>query len=206
MTVFLIVAACAVALALGMWSFRRGYLAERPMRLWDADFMDAASVAQALGQRAGLYAEQAPPGTAWVGNFFLAPVWLFWGDLRSGRPETRLSRWALRGSLGARELHVQLGPDEVRAAVKLEKASPLWARAQAALEQQEGLRPFHPVGSPRWVEATTRLKSLFASGADEVRVANGRLVATAPLATLSPERLPVLLLALEALASHLERD
>ena len=204
MTVFLVVGAAAVSLALGMWAFRRAYFTERPMRLWSTDFPDAGAVAHALGQRAGLRAEQAPAGSDWIGNFFLAPVWLFWGDLRSGRAETRLSRWRLVGAPAGRELRVQLGPDRVRAAAKLDRAVPLWARTHEALEQQEGLRPFHPVGSPRWVEATTRLRALFAGGADEVRVHGSELTATAALATLSPEKLQVLLFALEALASHLE--
>ncbi|MEO6953359.1 MAG: hypothetical protein ABI321_16280 [Polyangia bacterium] len=206
MTAILLVAACAVVVALGMWSFRQAYFAERPMRLWGTDFPDAAAVAEVLAGRTDLRAQQAPEGTDWLGHFFLAPAWVFWGDLRSGRAETRLSRWSLVGSLDVHEVRVQLGPDQVRASAKLSKASQLWARAAAPLEQQEGLRWFHPVGSTRWVEAVARLQSLFAAGAEEVRVEAGELVATVPLVVLTPQKLAVLLFALEALTTHLERD
>jgi hypothetical protein len=94
------VAVLVVVLTLAVLAvpYRASFLRERPFTHRGVEYPHATALAHQLGEAATLAPAQAPPGLDWIADFFLAPVWLFWGDLRSRRPVNRLRRWRLDGT------------------------------------------------------------------------------------------------------------
>jgi len=197
-------ALCLVLLAL---RHRRAYLRELPLHAWGRDFPDAEAVAVEIERTVGLPRRQHPAGLAWLGDFFLSPVWLFWGDLRSSRPERRLSRWCLTGERASgRVATIQLGPDHTTFSLSCRARGAFWAEAGAALEAQEGLRCLHPIGGSRWQAGQARLAALFTRGIGRMRLEAGALHCAVPTgeSAPAPSAYAALLDELEALAVTLE--
>jgi hypothetical protein len=177
--------------------YRTSFLRERPFTHRGVEYPHATALAHQLGEASALAPAQAPPGLDWIADFFLAPVWLFWGDLRSRRPVNRLRRWRLDGTRpSGLAAFVQLGPDLVQLGLVIAAPS-CKAVAGVALDQQEELRVLHPVGSERWQRGAAALTRLFALGALEVR-GSATLTATFPLGVIDRAHLVDQLDALEA--------
>lgn len=177
----------ALALCVLAWRYRRAYLRELPLRVWDRDYPDAESVAVELERETGLARRQLPAGLTWLGDLLVSPVWLFWGDLRSSRPERRLSRWRLEGRRAdERAASLQLGPDLLCLAVACRARGALWVELGAAFEAQEGLRGLHPVGGEHWRSGTAHLAALGRRGQVRLIVETGVLSLDTPVDAQAP--------------------
>ncbi len=201
-----------VVLALSIAGYRRDRDKDELVRLWRRDWPSAAEAASALASATGLHCERAPARFGWLRTFLLAPIWLFWGPMTSMTPEGRLMRWRLTGARpSGRALHIELCSGYAELSLKCEARASLWASATRdgaswSLEEQEGLRLMHPIGSARWQEGTTLLRAAFAVGLDRLRLENGALLAKVDLdeRAPTPEEYPRVLDALESLTRWIE--
>ncbi len=187
---------------LSIWQWREQGR-EHPITLWSQRYPGPEAVAAELEAALGLPRERRAGGLRWLGNVFLTPVWLFWGALRAQRSEQQLLRWRVVGVRQGRAVSVSLDADGATIEIACTRPG-VWVEPGPALEQQEGLRPLHPVGGPRWAQTTPLIEASFALGATSIRTDAGVLVARVPLDALSPTARLRLFAALEALVATLE--
>jgi hypothetical protein len=190
--------------AFSIW-WRTGFLRERPLTIWDRQLVGPAEAAALAAEATGLGAERLPPGWEWLIDLALAPVWFFWGDLRTRRPARQLRRWRLQGTRDGRGVRVRFGDDLVFVELDARPTAPLWAEPATLrpFAEQEGLRSLLPVGGERWRAGTALLEVAFAAGALRVASRPGTLVAEVG-GGVPPGRWVPILDALAALARDLE--
>jgi len=200
-----------VGLAFAARAWRRSYFLDRPLEIWGGKYADAQTALSAAGERVGLTVERVPDGLDWVTDLFVAPVWFFWGDLRTRRPERHLQRWCLSGARpSGRGARVYPSDEGLRFELDLGNAASLWVstpdRGAPALAGQEGLRALLPTGGPRWTEGLALIERAMSAGVITIRTDSQRLIAFVPRgdAHTPPSTWPALFDLLEALARLLE--
>ncbi len=177
-----VVLASFVGLSIWQW---REQDREHPIELWKQRYPGPEAIFIELGAALGLARERQRGDLRWLGKVFLTPVWFFWGALRAQRPEQQLLRWRLVGARDGRAATVFL--DAEGATLGVAGAMPaLWVTPDAPLDQQEGLRALHPVGSERWWKSTRIIQALFALGAGSLRTDDVALHARVVLDALAP--------------------
>jgi hypothetical protein len=190
--------------AFAAW-WRAAFLRERPIAIWDRELAGPAAAIALAAEATGLTAERLPPGWDWLVDLSLAPVWFFWGDLRTRRPARQLRRWRLAGTRAGRGARVRFDGEVTFLELDAQPRAPLWAEpaARRPFADQEGLRPLLPVGSTQWGAGTAQLEAAFAAGAQRIATSTGALVAEVDGA-VPPARWAPIFDALAALARALE--
>lgn len=174
--------------------------------MWGRSWASVDDAAAALAEAIGLALERRGGVVGRLLDILVAPVVLFWGDLRTRRPERQLRRFTLRGSRADRALAIELGDERAKVTLGCRGSTPLWADLGAAsLEAEEGLRALYPIGGPRWIAGETILRALAASRVARVALDDGALCAVVPIDALAPAQAPPLLDRLIELAALLER-
>ena len=177
---------------------------EAPIELWGRTMPSAESAARHLAEVTGLRVEHRPARLRWLFDLTIEPILLIWGDRRSRRPERHLARWRLVGVHAGREVVVELGPDA--AIVAMTCRVPLGATSGIPFEQQEALRPLHPVGGERWQTGIALVRAVLAHGPERLRWKDGKLrVELALQERGSASDYPPLIGAMSSLASFVER-
>jgi hypothetical protein len=193
-------------LALAIY-WRRNFLRERPIAIWERSFTGPTEATTVAAAAVGLEVERLPDGLEWVADLLLSPVWFFWGDIRTRRPARQLRRWRLVGRRGDRAARVCFGDNEVLLELGGTPAS-FWVvpPAQQPLVDQEGLRALLPSGSERWEAAAPILVRLFAAGVARIQSEGTALVARVqPGETIPLPRWGTIFDELAALLGLLER-
>jgi hypothetical protein len=203
-------------LALNAVRYHRERTRERPLRLWGREWAGPHAAAQGFADATELSLHERPTTLRWIGSFFLSPVWLLWGDTfgsESLRPGTQLVRWWVEGKgANGRQRRVDLDQQYATFSLSCETTHTLWTSAhrdgsQRRLEQEEGLRLLHPIGSERWRSGAPLIERIFALGLDRLQLADGRLSARVSLSDAGPplEAYLGLFAALDELATWVER-
>ena len=196
----IIVGLTVAAMLAGAGWWRRWFLRERPLELWDHEWQSPSELMASLAEKTGLRVELLPPGWDWLLDFSFVTVWFFWGDLRTRRPTRQLKRFRLVGTRHDRDVHVTFGHDEVTLSINAAEVT-LWADSDRPLRDQEGVRSLFPVDGATWAAGVAALERLFALGVLHVRTEDHRLCASGHASALRPEEWDHVFVALVALAS-----
>jgi hypothetical protein len=207
-----IVALLGGVLAVSTVLYRQARIKDDPVLLWHRAWTSGAEAAAFLAAACHLTREARSLKWSWLTDLLLAPIFVFWGPMTSMLPERALARWRLVGARpGGRSLRIDMPAGRANLSIACVSDAAFWVSASRdgadwPLEEQEGVRLLHPVGSRRWQDGTALIRSAFALGIDRVRAEDGRLLADVELGERgpSPDQYPGILDAFDSLAGWIE--